>query len=54
MLIIITSGFQKKTDRTPGGETAKAELLRGLWVMHRNRYTGSQREKEAILKELGQ
>ncbi len=53
MLIVITSGFQKKTEQTPPGEIARAEKLRRLWLKHRNRYAGSQREREAILKELG-
>ena len=53
MLIVITSGFQKKTQETPPGEIARAEQLRKLWMRYRNRYTGSQKEREAILKELG-
>jgi hypothetical protein len=53
MLIVITSGFQKKTEQTPPGEITRAEQLRKLWMKYRNRYTGSQKEKEAILKELG-
>jgi phage-related protein len=53
MLIVITSGFQKKTQETPPGEIARAEQLRKLWMKYRNRYTGSQKEREAILKELG-
>jgi phage-related protein len=53
MLIVITSGFQKKTEQTPPGEIAKAEKLRRLWLIYRNQYRGSQREREAILKELG-
>lgn len=53
MLIVITSGFQKKTEKTPQSELARAEYLRRLWMKYRNRYTGSEREKEAILKELG-
>ena len=53
MLIVITSGFQKKTQQTPPGEIARAEQLKKLWMKHRNRYTGSQKEREAILKELG-
>ncbi len=52
MMIVITSGFQKKTEQTPPSEIARAEQLRKLWMKHRNRYTGSQKEKEAILKEL--
>ena len=51
---MITSGFQKKTEQTPPGEITKAEQLRKkLWMKYRNRYTGSQKEREAILKELG-
>ena len=53
MLIVITSGFQKKTQETPTTEITRAEQLRKLWMTHRNRYTGSQKEREAILKELG-
>jgi phage-related protein len=53
MLIVITSGFQKKTEQTPKGELTKAEQLKKLWMKYRNRYTGSQKEREAILKELG-
>jgi phage-related protein len=53
MLIVITSGFQKKTDQTPRNEITRAEQLRKLWMKHRNRYTGSQTEKDTILKELG-
>ena len=53
MLIVIASGFQKKTQETPSSEIAKAERLRKLWMMYRNRYTGSQKERETILKELG-
>lgn len=53
MLIVITSGFQKKTEQTPPAEIARAGQLGKLWMKYRNRYTGSQKEKEAILKELG-
>jgi phage-related protein len=53
MLIVITSGFQKKTEQTPPGEIARAQQLRKLWMRFRNHYTGSQKEREAILKELG-
>ena len=53
MLIVITSGFQKKTQETPQGEITRAEQLRKLWMKYRNRYTGSQKEREAILKEIG-
>ena len=54
MLIVITSGFQKKTEQTPPGEITRAEQLRKLWLKYRNRYTGSEKERETILKELGQ
>jgi phage-related protein len=53
MLIVITSGFQKKTEQTPQAEITRAEQLRKLWMKYRNRYTGTQKEREAILKELG-
>ena len=53
MLIVITSGFQKKTEQTPLAEITKAEELRKLWMKYRNHYTGSQKERGAILKELG-
>jgi phage-related protein len=52
-LIVVTSGFQKKTEQTPPGEIVRAEHLRKLWMNYRNRYSGSQREKEEILKEFG-
>lgn len=51
-LIVITSGFQKKTQETPSREIARAEQLRRLWMKYRNRYPGDNREREAILKEL--
>jgi len=53
MLVVITSGFQKKTQETPPAEITRAEQRRKLWMKYRNRYTGSQREREAILKEFG-
>lgn len=53
MLIVVTSGFQKKTDQILPGEITRAEQLRKLWMKYRNRYTGSHKEKEIILKELG-
>ena len=52
MLIVITCGFQKKTERTPRAEIARAERLKKLWIKWRNRYSGTQKEREAILKEL--
>lgn len=53
MLIVITSGFQKKTEQTPPGEITRAEQLRKVWMKYRNHYTGSSKDKESILKELG-
>jgi phage-related protein len=53
MLIVITSGFQKKTERTPQAEITRAEQLRKLWMKYRNRSTGSQKLGESILEELG-
>ncbi len=53
MLIVITSGFQKKSQQTPPAEIAKAKQLRKLWMRYRNRYPGSPKEREAIRKELG-
>lgn len=52
-LIIITSGFQKKTEQTPPSEIAKAERLKRLWLRYRNRYPVSQKEKDALAKEWG-
>lgn len=53
MVIVITSGFQKKAEQTPAAELTRAEQLRKLWMKYRNRYVGSQKERDAILKELG-
>ncbi len=52
MLIVITSGFQKKSDATPAAEIARAERLRELWLKYRNRYKGAQHEREVILEEF--
>lgn len=54
MLIVITSGFQKKTEQTPPAELARAEKLRKLWMKYRNRYVGSKKEAGIILKEWGE
>lgn len=53
MLIVITSGFQKKTEQTPPSELVRTEKLRKLWMKYRNKYPGSQKDREAILEELG-
>jgi phage-related protein len=52
-LIVLTWAFQKKTEQTPPGEIARAEKLRALWLKYRNRYPGSQRERDAIQREVG-
>jgi len=52
MLIVITSGFQKKTRRTPPAEIARAERLRKLWLRYRNHYPDSPHERDAIAKEM--
>jgi phage-related protein len=53
-LIVITSGFQKKTEQTPPAEISRADQLRKLWNKYRNHYSGSLKERDAILEELGQ
>jgi phage-related protein len=52
-LMVITSGFQKKTEQTPPAEIASAERPRRLWLKYRNRYPVSQRERDALVKEWG-
>ncbi len=42
MRIVITSGFQKKSQETPPAEMARAERLKKLWLKYRNRYPESQ------------
>ena len=54
MLIVITSGFQKKSQETPPTEIARAERLRKLWLKYRNHYPESRKEREAIQKETEQ
>ena len=54
MLIVITSGFQKKSQETPLAEIARAERLRKLWLKYRNHYPESRKEREAIQKETEQ
>lgn len=53
MLIVITSGFQKSTQRTPPAEIARAERLRAIWLRYRNRYPESEKARQLILKEAG-
>jgi phage-related protein/DNA-binding XRE family transcriptional regulator len=56
MLIVITSGFQKKTQRTPPAEIARAEQLRKLWNKYRNRdkhseFVGQRARKSATYRK---
>lgn len=53
MLIVITSGFQKKTEQTPAAELERAERLRALWLRYRNRYPESRKEREKIARHEG-
>lgn len=52
-MILVTSGFQKKTQRTPPGEIARAEKLRLLWLKYQNEYPDSTTERERIQKQEG-
>ncbi len=54
MVIVATSGFQKKSQQTPPGEIARAERLRALWLKYRNRYPESPLERERISREAGE
>ncbi len=53
MLVVATSGFQKKSQETPPSEILRAGRLRSLWLKYRNRYPESAAERERILKETG-
>ncbi len=52
-LIVITSGFQKKTEQTPPAEIARAERLKRLWLKYRNRYPVSQERKRCVDQGVG-
>jgi phage-related protein len=52
-LIVLTSGFQKKSQKTPGDEIRRAERLRTLWLKYRNSYPASPAERARILREAG-
>jgi phage-related protein len=49
-MIVLTSGFQKQTQRTPPGEIKTAERLRDLWLRYRNHYPQSVEERRKILR----
>ena len=53
MVIVLTSGFQKKGQETPQGEIARAERLRGLWLRWRNQYPASEAARRKILEGTG-
>ena len=53
MVIVITSGFQKKSQETSPAEITRAERLRKVWLKYRNRYPALEKEREAIQKETG-
>jgi phage-related protein len=52
-VVVVTSGFQKKTEQKPPAEIVRAERLKRLWLKYRNRYPVSQRERDALIKEWG-
>ncbi len=54
MLIVITSCFQKKTQRTPDTELRRAMRLKKVWLRYRNEYPESQTERDKILREVQQ
>ena len=51
MLIVITSGFQKKTDKTPPAEIGRAVELMALWLKYRNKYPESKEGREKIARK---
>lgn len=52
-LIVLTSGFQKQTQKTPPGEITRAERLRALWLKYRNSYPTSEAARQKIQREAG-
>ena len=53
MLVVLTSGFQKKTMELPQVQIARAERLRALWMKYKNRYPASAFERAKIAREAG-
>jgi phage-related protein len=51
MLIVIASGFQKKTQEAPVAEIDRAERLRELWMTYRNNYPDSGKQRDAIQRK---
>jgi phage-related protein len=54
MLIVITSCFQKKTQRTPDAELRRAVKLKNVWLRYGNEYPASQTKRDGILREVQQ
>jgi len=52
-LIVVTSAFQKKSERTPWAEIERAERLRKLWLKYSNDYPESPVERNRIPREHG-
>ena len=52
-VIVLTSGFQKQTQKAPPGEITRAERLRALWLKYRNGYPASDSAREKIQREAG-
>ena len=52
-LIVVTSAFQKKSERTPCAEIERAERLRKLWLKYSNDYPESPVERNRIPREHG-
>lgn len=52
-LIVLTSGFQKQTQKTPPSEITRAERLRALWLKYRNSYPTSEAARQKIQREAG-
>jgi phage-related protein len=52
-LIVLTSGFQKQTEKTPTAEITRAEELRSLWLKYHNNYPKSANERAKILRGAG-
>jgi len=52
-LVVVTSAFQKKSERTPWAEIERAERLRKLWLKYSNDYPESPVERNRIPREHG-
>jgi phage-related protein len=52
-VIVVTSGFQKRTEQIPWAEIKRAEALRKVWLKYRNDYPKSAAQRAQISKEHG-